>query len=110
MSAWVRFSAAEHRIGLEGTTPYEESRLLAAVIEAVEARSAQWGVGVNDDAPQDLGRNSATVSLGGGFWTDGYGSTPAAALLTAYLAALEADHFESNRAAIAEQEHGWRNR
>src|SRR5690554_120587 len=41
-SAWVRFSAREHRIGLNETDPRQQLRLLAAVIEAIEARGGSW--------------------------------------------------------------------
>lgn len=83
-----RFSAQYHRLG------GYEADILASVIEAIEAqrtsrdRGWTWTLrSPRNDAPQHVG----LVYYANKQWKAGRGDTPAEALLTAYLAALEAE-------------------
>jgi hypothetical protein len=87
LAAWVTLSRTEHPVALTvATLASERAIILAAVIEAIEARGWWWNVGTTLQLPvqayvQSPERNFRPVRA----------ETPAAALLGAYLAALEAE-------------------
>lgn len=77
-----RFTAQFHRLG------QYEPHILAAVIEAIEARGWLWSVGTVTSRP----RIWAFVNRDRHGWgCSGKADYPAEALLAAYLAALEAE-------------------
>lgn len=71
-----------------GITP---ALILAAVIEAIEARGLTWRVETDEGWPNPLEGYHAEIDwLSGSVWRhQACGGTPAAALLSAYLEALD---------------------
>lgn len=102
----LRFEAQFHRLG------QYEPHIFASVFEAIEAQGwmlvlihnpwrtdrPRWGAYINTDQALDheLVRR------------DHDADTPVEAALSAYVAALQVRADRAARAAIAEQEHGWR--
>lgn len=91
-SAWVRLGGREHRVGTRDSTRdasgVELAVLLAAVIEAIEARGGSWELrGSGCPASARVTLNGATH----GCIADEPTDPPAFALLGAYLRALEAE-------------------
>lgn len=90
------FHDGAHTVMLDRPSAKQRALLLAAVIEAIEARG--WDYRLSSSTPQP-GMTHAIVWTGAsrpGTRTyrpshDAHGDTPAAALLGAYLAALEAE-------------------
>ena len=89
---WVQHSGERWYFFVENRTAL--ASILASVIEAIEAQRTSRGRGwtwtlrsPRNDAPQHVG----LVYYANKQWKAGRGDTPAEALLTAYLAALEAE-------------------
>lgn len=88
MCADVKVGDDVYLVMLDRPSPKQLGLLLAAVIEAIDARSWMWGVGVVTSQPRIWAYVRRDRWSAG---NSGKSDTPAAALLTAYLAALEVD-------------------